>query len=58
MEKTLKRKYTIPSIEIILLDNEISLSLESNEFPPYGPGETFNLQPDCFNSDPLKTCIV
>jgi len=32
-----KKKYTVPSIEIIFLDNEISLSLEST--PPEGPDE-------------------
>ncbi len=32
-----KKKYIAPRIEIIFLDNEISLALESN--PPLGPGE-------------------
>ena len=35
-----KKIYTAPQIEIILLDNEISLALESA--PPVGPSETFN----------------
>ena len=35
-----KKKYIIPSIEIISLDNEISLALQSS--PPAGPSETFN----------------
>jgi len=35
-----KKKYIAPRIEIIFLDNEISLALESN--PPAGPSETFN----------------
>jgi hypothetical protein len=35
-----KIKYIAPAIELIKLDNEISLALESN--PPEGPGETFN----------------
>jgi len=35
-----KKKYTKPRIEIIFLDNEISLALESA--PPVGPDETFN----------------
>ena len=35
-----KKKYIKPLIEIIFLDNEISLALESA--PPVGPGETFN----------------
>ena len=37
-----KKKYTVPAIEIILLDNEISLALESAA-PPAGPGESFNI---------------
>lgn len=36
-----KKTYTAPCIEIILLDNEISLALESAA-PPAGPSETFN----------------
>jgi hypothetical protein len=35
-----KKQYTIPAIEIIILDNEISLALESS--PPAGPSETLN----------------
>ena len=35
-----KKKYTVPRIEIIFLDNEISLVLESA--PPVGPSETLN----------------
>jgi hypothetical protein len=35
-----KKKYTVPAIEIIMLDNEISLALESS--PPAGPSETLN----------------
>ena len=35
-----KKKYTEPAIEIIMLDNEISLALESS--PPVGPSETLN----------------
>ena len=35
-----KKKYTAPRIEIIFLDNEISLALESA--PPVGPSETIN----------------
>ena len=36
-----KKEYIAPRIEIILLDNEISLALESA--PPVGPGESFNI---------------
>ncbi len=35
-----KKSYITPQIELIPLDNEISLALESN--PPGGPGETYN----------------
>jgi len=35
-----KKSYTSPSIELIILDNEISLALESA--PPIGPDESFN----------------
>jgi len=35
-----KKIYTAPAIEIIHLDNEISLALESA--PPAGPSETLN----------------
>jgi hypothetical protein len=46
-----KKKYTIPEIEIVLLDNEISLALESN--PPDGPEEGYNrfYQPEKFDSN-------
>ena len=35
-----KKKYNTPQLQLIELDNEISLALESN--PPIGPGETLN----------------
>jgi len=35
-----KRIYTAPQVELILIDNEIALALESA--PPAGPSETFN----------------
>lgn len=51
--KTLKRRYDIPQIKKIELDNEIAMQLEST--PPYAPGETFNLKsPDCLKIDPFK----
>lgn len=37
--KTENQKYVRPEIEIIVLDNEISLALESN--PPFGPDEEY-----------------
>ncbi len=49
-----KRIYSQPVIELILLDNEISLALES--IPPYGPDESKNnLSPEHFNTDPYAT---
>jgi len=45
------RVYQTPCIEMIHLDNEISLVLASD--PPIGPGETKNnVAPDYFNNDP------
>ena len=35
-----KKQYIVPAIEIIFLDNEISLALASA--PPAGPSESFN----------------
>ena len=47
-----KREYTAPAIEQILLDNEISLALEST--PPAGPNEGYLKAPEYMNSDPYK----
>jgi hypothetical protein len=38
-----KKSYIAPRVELIALDNEISLALESS--PPLGPGEVNNLNP-------------
>ena len=35
-----KKIYTAPQVELILIDNEISLALASS--PPAGPSETLN----------------
>ena len=43
-----KKKYIMPCIEIIFLDNEISLALESTA-PPAGPSETLNSIQTPFN---------
>jgi hypothetical protein len=45
-----KREYTIPAIQCIMLDNEISLALEST--PPAGKGETQVSKPEYMNNDP------
>jgi len=46
-----KKKYISPQIEIIFLDNEISLALESN--PPIGPDETAYVTSNDFDN-PFK----
>jgi hypothetical protein len=51
-----KKKYESPRIEIISLDNEISLALASE--PPVGPGEpgfVRSLAPEYFNNNPFHT---
>lgn len=47
-----KNLYTAPKIDRIVLDNEISLTLDSA--PPVGPGEGYLIKPDYFNNDPYK----
>jgi hypothetical protein len=42
-----RRKYTAPKIEVIDLDKEISLALEST--PPFGPEESRLQAPEYFN---------
>lgn len=46
-----KGVYIAPEIEIIVLDNDISLALESN--PPDGPDESYNRTPEYYNNSPL-----
>jgi len=48
-----KSIYAAPLIERVLLDNEISLALESD--PPFGPDEPISCAPEYFNNDPFKT---
>ena len=51
--KLTKREYTVPKVECVKLDNEISLVLESN--PPVSGKETQNTNtPEYFKNDPLK----
>jgi hypothetical protein len=48
-----KSIYITPEIELIKLDNEISLALESNA--PVGPGEGYNKVPEYLNNNPFKS---
>lgn len=60
MTKTEKRKiYSEPKIERIVLDNEISLALESNNgLPPIFPGEeSARNTPNTVLQDPFKTSL-
>ncbi len=50
------RKYIVPKIEVIQLDNEISLQLQS--IPPEGPGESGPLSQEYMKTNPFKTDIV
>jgi len=50
-----KKTYFPPQIEHIILDNEISLILEST--PPVGPFESINSKPDYLNNNPFKLTI-
>lgn len=47
----IKKLYIAPRIELVELDNEISLALESA--PPEGPGESRNVVPEYFNNNPF-----
>ena len=47
-----KSTYCTPQIELIKLDNEISLQLQSE--PPVAPGEGSLRAPEYLNSDPFK----
>ena len=49
-----KRVYTVPAVDIIKLDNEISLTLDSTP-PDNAPGEVQNRMPDGFNNNPYNT---
>jgi len=51
--KTEKRSYFPPEVEKIMLDNEISLALESS--PPIGPDEGANFSPNYLKNDPFRS---
>jgi len=48
-----KKKYYAPQVELILIDNEISLALAST--PPEGPGEIVHNSNQHFTSEPFKS---
>jgi len=48
-----KRLYFNPTIELIKLDNEISLQLQYSN-PPLGHGELVSSSPEYLNNDPFK----
>ena len=51
-KKIVKRVYEQPIVNVIKLDNEISLALESDA--PVGPGEGQLIAPVYLNNDPFK----
>ena len=55
--KTTKKEYTQPIIDVIVLDNEIALVLESST-PPIGPSETKNATPEFFKNNPYNTGLA
>jgi hypothetical protein len=48
-----KKIYIEPQIELVKLDNDISLALDSA--PPEGPGENLSKAPEYFSNDPFKS---
>jgi len=51
--------YITPEIELIELDRQISLALESAlEEPPYGPDEVRMIAPEHFNNSAIKTDLA
>jgi len=52
----LKTTYSSPHIELVKLDCDISLTLDST--PPEGPGEGITKAPEYFNNDPFKPNLV
>lgn len=55
--KTTKKEYTQPIIDVIVLDYEIALVLESST-PPIGPSETKNATPEFFKNNPFNTGLA
>lgn len=56
MERT---KYIAPEIELIELDSQISLALQSAlDEPPVGPWETRTTAPEHFNNSVINTDLA
>jgi hypothetical protein len=53
---SIKPDYIPPIIKRIILDNEISLALESSPAP--GPGEGALMKPEHIDNNPFKTNLV
>ena len=53
MKTTKKRVYATPEIQVVNLDNEISLALESDP-PVKGDDEVYNRPGELKNDDPYK----
>jgi hypothetical protein len=51
-----KKKYLAPQVQIIALDNEISLALQSS--PPEGPDETTYNNFETDTNNPFKSKMV
>jgi len=51
--ETIRKIYITPDVEVVTLDNEISLALQSVA-PPAGPEESQNTIPFFNNEDPFK----
>jgi hypothetical protein len=51
------KKYIAPTIELIIIDNEISLALASDT-PPERNDEDANLSPKYLQQDPFKTSFT
>lgn len=51
----IKKAYIPPRVNIIEIDNEISLELVSTDDPPIGPEESIALKCDTYNILAFKT---
>lgn len=51
-DHNIERHYCSPTIDCIVIDNEISLTLDSA--PPIGPLEGMNKTPEAFHNNPFQ----